>query len=1521
MRIRGWIAGVLAVLVMVSSTMAAQAEPRPVLPADPLPSPPPVSMGSPLRDPVRSAVQAQGVDASGNPQAYWISDGKNGVPATFQVTDVRTGERIFDQQVASGVLSHAIAFSKSEGAVYVAMTDGSWYRWKVGAKSLETLPRIDAAPNHADSAIWALTVADDGVVYVGTSKALLASFNPQTNKLTDLGAPVDGATAIRSLQVAGDSVYVGTESKGQFARVDRATGTATPIPLPGDVTGARGIASMALAGNLLLLRIRPNYVLLAYDVTKQAFVASFPNMDGVASMLDPSGQYFYYFDRTTGITRVNMADLKPVSLGNKPSAIPQSWAFVTMPGADWAGTSVSFTFEKGRNYVNNYEKQASVTWMDDKLVGTAATLEGLAVDGQGRVVVGGPAGSSGIGVYDANTGRMQVTKATGGAQTMAPFGTRMAYADTSSGQVRLVNLDAPIASGNPTDPVAIGSYQTQPFGMAKLDDEHLLVASAPGANKSVGALTVLNTTTSKVSVWRGVVGNRSATSVAVVNGVAVVGSAVANGPGAPTTESSAVITAVDAVAREELGRFTPQPAATTISAVTAGANGRLFAIADGRLLELTLDSSGVFTLVRSTTLPGVSATTYGTDTSIVVRPDAVWVTAGGALWRVDDGEHTVKQMADGGVTGVVQGGDGNLYFTRGTELFRWTLPGSLNVTPPSAVPPFTGTRVAADAVSMGKPIDEVTAIGGTVLTDPDGKPVIFNVTNGKPGVLNKVDARTGKLIWAKELPPAGGSYSVVHDAKGDVYVASVSSQGYFYRVKAGSDIVENLGIPVPGETFLWDIVVGDGGMIYGSTFPGAKMWSYDTANGKVRDYGSLLQGAQQGRNVAFHNGTVYVGLMTPGKLFAVDAATGAKTEVPMPAGVNTSDPMLSVFDLDVVDGSLYMRVGTDIKTAPLYAYDLATKQWKSWSLDDVSGLTIADSDPNPATKGLIYVMQHGELVAVDQKTGVAKGTGLKGGNFRGVGWVDLADPAWPGKTLTGLFMAGQMWRYNPTTGKTWLQDQEDVQLKGSYAQLLETEPAARGGVWFGGYLSGYGFADLDAKTGAPADALKNYGGSQTESLYDDGKRLWLGQYPDARVYSGPNGPDVQSQQQAWTMKDAAGLPQDRAPGVVANDRWVVGATGPKLTSFGGSLGVIDRRTCTGGPNAVSQTTCKFRKLDGLSPERGFTSVALDGNTAYATSWILGGTGAANPPQSEGQVIAYDLESGKVKWASSPVRGAKSYVGATVDARGGVWALGETSVVQLDPTTGRALRIITLPGEVTLKTQTFPALVGAVQLVPGTDRLLVKAAGALYEISTSTGAIINRGPFPYRAMSVNAAGLMFITSDAHLLKWQLPDMDVHRVLLSADAITSGDRIHVNVDGFGSDEVVEVWAEVSRSGRAATQRVKLTTLSTDRSGSMGTRLQVDLPAGTYRVVATGASSKHVATAALQVEGAQPSPSPDPSSPEPSSPAPSTPAPTDPSTGSPTSSATVSEPGTGESPSDTPEPTFTMTTRPTRLPDTGR
>lgn len=387
-----WLLVVAALIISMTGAPASHADPTPT----------PTVVGEPLADPIRALAQDQGIGLDGEPQAYWITDGKGTTPAMFQVTDVRTGERVFAARVASGLLSYDMEYSPSEKAVYVAMTDGSWYRWRVGSDQLETLPRISAAdPALAGRAAWALGIAPDGVVYAGTETgAHLVEYRPDTGALRYLGVPIAGEAAIRSIVATSDAVYVGTESNGKFARVDRGTGASTVIPLT--VTGTRGIMTMAKAGDLLLMRLRPQNLMLAYDMGKAAFVASYADMDGIASGLDPSGSHFYYFNRTLGVMKVDATTLVETSLGNRPSAIAESWAFVDMPGEDWPGTSISFTYSRGRNYINNYETRAAITWMEDKLLGTASALGGFAVDSAGRVVVGGQAGSSvGLGTYDA----------------------------------------------------------------------------------------------------------------------------------------------------------------------------------------------------------------------------------------------------------------------------------------------------------------------------------------------------------------------------------------------------------------------------------------------------------------------------------------------------------------------------------------------------------------------------------------------------------------------------------------------------------------------------------------------------------------------------------------------------------------------------------------------------------------------------------------------------------------------------------------------------------------------------------------------------------------------------------------------------------------------------------------------------------------------------------------------------------------------------------------------------------------
>nr|WP_246211238.1 hypothetical protein [Phytoactinopolyspora alkaliphila] len=389
-------------------------------------------------------------------------------------------------------------------------------------------------------------------------------------------------------------------------------------------------------------------------------------------------------------------------------------------------------------------------------------------------------------------------------------------------------------------------------------------------------------------------------------------------------------------------------------------------------------------------------------------------------------------------------------------------------------------------------------------------------------------------------------------------------------------------------------------------------------------------------------------------------------------------------------------------------------------------------------------MRENTLTAYQPATGELAPTSLEYPgrvyNYRGAGWVDLADPAWPGLTLTGFFWRGESWRYNPSTGESQVV-QADV--PGEPIEILSLEPASDGGVWAGGYLGG--FAHVDVTDGTAG--FRRW--SQTEAILDDGDDVWLGAYPDARGYRydpdlpfndpdykpGPPGTQI-NPVKLWDLKGQ----QDRVFALARSGSFTVAATGPKVSSFGGTLTIFDGRTG------------EVEILDDLAPDQAFTSLAVQRGVVYAGSWVNGGTGASNPPAAAGSVVAYDLRTGSVRWETSPIEGAQSYIGTTFDARGRLWTLAGTTLVRLEPRTGRPLRKVTLPGSVDISGMTFPSLAGGVRPVPGEDALYVKVAGRLYHVSTAHLQVKDLGAFPYRLFAALDDGQLAMAAGATLYRW-------------------------------------------------------------------------------------------------------------------------------------------------------------------------
>src|SRR5690606_1669676 len=132
---------------------------------------------------------------------------------------------------------------------------------------------------------------------------------------------------------------------------------------------------------------------------------------------------------------------------------------------------------------------------------------------------------------------------------------------------------------------------------------------------------------------------------------------------------------------------------------------------------------------------------------------------------------------------------------------------SADVPPAVADVSATAAAAPADATSLGIPLTDVRADGGTVATTPDGVPTVYTVTSGEPAHLVAAHAWTGEILLSAPLEGASSSYSVVAVENGDVYV-STNSNGHLYRLPWGSEIVEDLGQVTEGQTFAWDITEG-----------------------------------------------------------------------------------------------------------------------------------------------------------------------------------------------------------------------------------------------------------------------------------------------------------------------------------------------------------------------------------------------------------------------------------------------------------------------------------------------------------------------------------------------------------------------------------------------------------------------------------------------------------------------------------------------------------------------------------------
>lgn len=679
------------------------------------------------------------------------------------------------------------------------------------------------------------------------------------------------------------------------------------------------------------------------------------------------------------------------------------------------------------------------------------------------------------------------------------------------------------------------------------------------------------------------------------------------------------------------------------------------------------------------------------------------------------------------------------HLTALTGALTCTTLGRIATAPDAAArPPI---RPAFDVTSLGTPLTDVLVLGGVLAPGPDGRPALWVATGGKPSHLQAVDPRTGEVLANHALTHANdegyaeGGYALAATANGSVYVGTYYD-GRLYRRRPGTNsAVEDLGQAVAGNTYVFSLTVS-GDKVYGGTFGGGLVFEFDPATDRFRSLGQLRAGQPYVRSLAAHAGLIYGGTQPDPHIVELDPTTGERRELPLPEGVPATG--WTVHDLDVHDGLLFARIGKSIIDSTLYVRDLATGRWIG-SLAHVSGLHTAPPDADGRYYVTVTDGKQGVLTGYEPRTDVTAALDLilpgRVTNNRGIGWVDLGDPEWPGRTLVQMLWRGSLLQHNPQTGRSRVLDSAVV---GEPIGIWSIA-AGKDDIFVGGYLNG-GIGLVDPESGD----TEFHRFAQTESIAETGSTVWLGTYPDARLYRWDrtltwNNPEyspgpVGSAVNPTLLADGKAATQMRATAV---------AVLPDTVAFGTQGGT----QLTGTITLVDRSTQQVRVVPGPVTDQGVVALIAHHGVLYAGTSKWGAYSVPTPTTDTGHLVAFDPIREHVLWKVPLKPGQAAVTGLAFDAKGALWALANGTLYRRNRRNGHAMREITLAAD-----QNAGTARGDLAFDKGSNTLwaLVQQR-QLWRIDARTGKkqlVLER---PLSRMTVHVSGDVFVAADAELLR--------------------------------------------------------------------------------------------------------------------------------------------------------------------------
>jgi len=193
---------------------------------------------------------------------------------------------------------------------------------------------------------------------------------------------------------------------------------------------------------------------------------------------------------------------------------------------------------------------------------------------------------------------------------------------------------------------------------------------------------------------------------------------------------------------------------------------------------------------------------------------------------------------------------------------------------------FLGVPVKSLSLLSSTVVEPSKGLQGDVLitthSTREGKVILFNPSSGDAKYFSLHGAQGA---WALAWPGRG---------EDEVYIGT-HHRANLFRLSLRDGQITDLGFPFAatetggkkrGEEFIWSLTFASDGKVYGGTYPGGKLFSYDPAAGEYHDLGAIVEGEKYVRALSGDfPGRLYIGVGSHAELVVYDLASGRKRSI------------------------------------------------------------------------------------------------------------------------------------------------------------------------------------------------------------------------------------------------------------------------------------------------------------------------------------------------------------------------------------------------------------------------------------------------------------------------------------------------------------------------------------------------------------------------------------------------------------------------------------------------------------------